>query len=186
VRSRAEAVVSELGDSATHIVSATWTVPLPWFALVDPAERILVLPNEDAVTAHDTPASAARRCYWRVSMADALRRADAAGDLLAETLGEDGPAEVLRDTARWLRHFDAGSLVAMLDEFEDRGLAEVAWQTMDTGVTADVTVRFRLDAGVKHLRILSDTVLDATGEPLLESDYHLLRTMWDRWQTTPR
>ena len=48
----------------------------------------------------------------------------------------------------------------------DRGLAEVAWQTMDTGATSDVTIRFRLDTGVKHLRILSDTVVDATGEPL--------------------
>ncbi len=49
---------------------------------------------------------------------------------------------------------------------DDRGLAEVAWQTMDAGATSDVTVRFRIGAGVKHLRVLSDTVLDATGEPL--------------------
>jgi hypothetical protein len=110
VRSRAEAVVAELGDAATHIVSATWTVPLPWFALVDPAERILVLPSDDAVTAPEAPV---RRCYWRVPMSDALSRADAAADLLAETLGDDGPAEVLRDTARWLRHFDPGSLVEL-------------------------------------------------------------------------
>jgi hypothetical protein len=110
VRSRAEAVVAELGDAATHIISATWTVPLPWFALVDPAERILVLPSDDAVTAPEAPV---RRCYWRVPMADALARTDAAADLLTETLGEDGPADVLRDTARWLRHFDPGSLVEL-------------------------------------------------------------------------
>jgi hypothetical protein len=110
VRSRAEAVIAELGDSATHIVSANWTVPLPWFALVDPAERVLVLPSDDAVTA---PEAAPRRCYWRIAMADALSRADAAADLLADTLGEDGPADVLRDTARWLRHFDPGSLVEL-------------------------------------------------------------------------
>lgn len=110
VRSRAEAAVAELGDSATHIVSATWTVPLPWFALVDPAERILVLPSDDAVTAPEAPA---RRCYWRMAMSDALARADAAADLLSETLGDDGPSEVLRDTARWLRHFDPGSLVEL-------------------------------------------------------------------------
>lgn len=110
VRSRAEAVVAELGDSATHIVSATWTVPLPWFALVEPAERILVLPSDDAVTAPEAPT---RRCYWRVPMADALSRADAAADLLADTLGDDGPSDVLRDTARWLRHFDPGALVEL-------------------------------------------------------------------------
>jgi hypothetical protein len=110
VRSRAEAAVAELGESATHIVSANWTVPLPWFALVDPAERILVLPSDDAVTAPEAPA---RRCYWRVPVGDALTRADAAADLLTETLGDDGPAEILRDTARWLRHFDPGSLVEL-------------------------------------------------------------------------
>jgi hypothetical protein len=110
VRSRAEAVVAELGDAATHIVSATWTVPLPWFALVDPAERVLVLPSDDAVTAPEAPT---RRCYWRMSMADTLARADAGADLLTETLGDDGPSDVLRDTARWLRHFDAGSLVEL-------------------------------------------------------------------------
>ncbi|WP_433030811.1 hypothetical protein [Actinomycetospora sp. CA-053990] len=91
-------------------MSANWTVPLPWFALVDPAERILVLPSDDAVTAPEAPA---RRCYWRVPIGDALTRADAAADLLTETLGDDGPAEVLRDTARWLRHFDPGSLVEL-------------------------------------------------------------------------
>ncbi len=109
VRSRAEAVVSELGPSATHIVSATWTVPLPWFALVEPSERVLVLPSDDAVAPEASP----RRCYWRVAVGDALTRADAAADLLAETLGDEGPAEVLRDTARWMRHFDAGSLVEL-------------------------------------------------------------------------
>jgi hypothetical protein len=109
-RSRAEAVVAELGDAATHIISANWTVPLPWFALVDPAERVLVLPSDDAVTAPEAPA---RRCYWRVGVGDALARADAAAGLLADTLGDDGPAEILRDTARWLRHFDPGALVEL-------------------------------------------------------------------------
>jgi hypothetical protein len=85
-------------------------VPLPWFALVDPAERVLVLPSDDAVTAPEAPA---RRCYWRVGVGDALARADAAAGLLADTLGDDGPAEILRDTARWLRHFDPGALVEL-------------------------------------------------------------------------
>jgi serine phosphatase RsbU (regulator of sigma subunit) len=49
---------------------------------------------------------------------------------------------------------------------EDRGLAEAAWETMDTGSTSDVTIRFRVGATVKHLRVLSDAVLDATGDPL--------------------
>jgi hypothetical protein len=113
-RSRAEAVVAELGESATHVVSATWTVPLPWFVLVDPADRVLVLGRDDPATA-DAPSGAGvrRRCYWRVPMADALARADSAAELLSSALGDGGPAEVLRDTARWLRHFDAGSLVEL-------------------------------------------------------------------------
>lgn len=49
---------------------------------------------------------------------------------------------------------------------EDRGLAETAWQTLDSGGTSDVTVRFRIGGGVKHLRILSDTARDAEGRPV--------------------
>ncbi len=53
---------------------------------------------------------------------------------------------------------------AMLSE--DRGLSETAWQTLDSGAASDVTVRFRVGSAVKHLRILSDLVSDATGTPL--------------------
>lgn len=49
---------------------------------------------------------------------------------------------------------------------DDRGLAEAAWQTMDSGGVSDVTVRFRVGSTVKHLRILSDVVGDAAGAPL--------------------
>ncbi|MEV4347576.1 SpoIIE family protein phosphatase [Actinoplanes sp. NPDC049596] len=59
----------------------------------------------------------------------------------------------------------AEQAAAMLPE--DRGIAETAWQTMDSGSPADVTVRFALDSGeVKHLRILSDVATDANGRPL--------------------
>jgi serine phosphatase RsbU (regulator of sigma subunit) len=49
---------------------------------------------------------------------------------------------------------------------EDRGIAETAWQTLDSGATSDVTVRFRLGGTVKHLRILSDIARDADGAPV--------------------
>lgn len=49
---------------------------------------------------------------------------------------------------------------------EDRGMAEAAWQTLDSGGRSDVTVRFRIGAGVKHLRILSDAARDAAGAPV--------------------
>jgi serine phosphatase RsbU (regulator of sigma subunit) len=49
---------------------------------------------------------------------------------------------------------------------EDRGVSETAWQTLDSGAASDVTVRFLIGGRVKHLRILSDLVSDATGAPL--------------------
>jgi serine phosphatase RsbU (regulator of sigma subunit) len=49
---------------------------------------------------------------------------------------------------------------------EDRGLAETAWQTLDSGALSDVTVRFELSGTVRHLRILSEVARDAAGSPL--------------------
>lgn len=142
-RSRAEAVVAELGESATHVVSATWTVPLPWFVLVEAADRVLVLSRDDPATA-DAPdgAEARRRCYWRVPMADALARADSAAELMSSALGDGGPAEVLRDTARWLRHFDAGSLV----ELDYGGLVQLLDDETLAGDTSAEDVSEALDA----------------------------------------
>ncbi|GAA2343092.1 PP2C family protein-serine/threonine phosphatase [Dactylosporangium salmoneum] len=58
----------------------------------------------------------------------------------------------------------AAQAEAMLPE--DRPLAEAAWQLLDSGGTTDVTVRFRVASGVRHLRILSDVSRDADGAPL--------------------
>ncbi len=49
---------------------------------------------------------------------------------------------------------------------EDSGVRETAWQTLDSGVMSDVTVRFRIGDGVKYLRILSDIARDAAGTPI--------------------
>ncbi|MBG0561012.1 PP2C family protein-serine/threonine phosphatase [Actinoplanes aureus] len=61
-----------------------------------------------------------------------------------------------------LSRFEQGR--AMLPE--DHGIAETAWQTLDSGATSDVTVRFRIGEVVKHLRILSDVARDASGQPV--------------------
>ena len=42
-RSRAGAALGRLTKAAVHVLSTTWTVPLPWFALVDPDQRRLEL-----------------------------------------------------------------------------------------------------------------------------------------------
>ncbi len=102
VRARAEAVVAELGPAATHVVSATWTVPLPWFTLVEPAARVLTL----------TPRHR-RRVYWRAPIGLARRRAEAAHTVVAAAFGDEGPARVLRDTGRWLARFDEASVVEL-------------------------------------------------------------------------
>jgi hypothetical protein len=104
VREKATRVLSELPSGAVHIVSTTWTVPLPWFTLVDPATRHLVLaPRDDA----------RRQVCWRVSMTDARERATKAHELAAEAMGDQGPTKVLEDTSRWLEHFDEQSAVEL-------------------------------------------------------------------------
>ncbi|GAA3301190.1 SpoIIE family protein phosphatase [Dactylosporangium vinaceum] len=49
---------------------------------------------------------------------------------------------------------------------EDVPVAELSWQTLDSGATSDVIVRFRIGTGTKHLRILSDLARDPAGKPL--------------------
>ncbi|GLZ37694.1 hypothetical protein [Actinokineospora sp. NBRC 105648] len=104
VRQKATSVLGELPSGAVHVVSTTWTVPLPWFALVDPARRHVVLATRE---------DPKRQVFWRTAMGDALRRVERARSLSAQTFGESGPTKVLADTARWLGNFDPGSAVEL-------------------------------------------------------------------------
>jgi hypothetical protein len=99
-RRRAEAAVAELGDGAAHVVSASWTVPLPWFALVDPEERQLRLDGR-------------RRVWWRVPMSRARARAAQAERIVRNGLGDGGSADVLAETGTWLGRFDRLSVVEL-------------------------------------------------------------------------
>ncbi len=97
-----------------------------------------------------------------------------------ELLGRLGWAEYDLSTgaSRWsaglYRVFDRDPALGPLSQAEqaaallpeDRGLSEMAWQTLDSGGDSDVTVRFRLGASVKHLRILSQSARDADGKPV--------------------
>lgn len=117
VREKAAAVLSNLPSGAVHVVSTTWTVPLPWFALVDPGQRHVVLATRD---------DPRRQVCWRIAMSDARRRVARAHSLAERTFGEAGPTKVLEDTGRWLEHFhehsavelDYGGLVQLLDDDE--------------------------------------------------------------------
>ncbi|MGI5504151.1 hypothetical protein [Lentzea sp. CA-135723] len=128
VRARASAVMAELSAGAVHVISTTWTVPLPWFALVDPAQRRVVL-----ASAQDDPE---RQVSWRVAMADARRRVARAHKIVKGSLGDEGPAKILADTGRWLEHFhphsavelDYGGLVQLMEDkdlLEDTSAADV-------------------------------------------------------------
>lgn len=120
VREKAAQVLSDLPGGAVHVVSTTWTVPLPWFTLVDPGHRHLVLATRE---------DPRRQVCWRVAMSDARRRVAKAHSLAERVLGDQGPTKVLEDTGRWLEHFhphsavelDYGGLVQLLDDEELTG-----------------------------------------------------------------
>ena len=99
-RRQAEAAMAELGEGAAHVVSASWTVPLPWFALVDPEERQLRLDGK-------------RRVWWRVPMGRARARAAQAERIVRGGLGDTEPADVLAETGTWLARFDRASVVEL-------------------------------------------------------------------------
>jgi hypothetical protein len=105
VRSRASAALGELSKAAVHVLSTTWTVPLPWFALIEPGQRRLVLGS-----GQEDPE---RELSWRVSMPDALKRAAEARELVESTLGDSGPTRILAETQRWLANFDPASAVEL-------------------------------------------------------------------------
>ena len=107
-RRQAERVMADLGEGAAHVVSASWTVPLPWFALVDPEERQLRLDGK-------------RRVWWRVPMGRARARAAQAERIVRSGLGDTEPADVLAETGTWLARFDRASVV----ELDYGGVAEL-------------------------------------------------------------
>lgn len=105
VRTRTTAALREVQAQALHVLSVTWSIPLPWFTLVDPAERRLVLGSGT-----DDPK---RELSWRVAMADARRRVAEARELAESVIGEQGPTQVLIDTDRWLANFHPNSAVEL-------------------------------------------------------------------------
>lgn len=104
VRSRASSVMAQLPAGAVHSVSSTYTVPLPWFALVEQEERhVELFPRDDP----------RRTVRWTVTLESARTRVARALKVVTDSIGEDGPARILADTDRWLEHFDAASVVEL-------------------------------------------------------------------------
>ncbi|MEV0676705.1 hypothetical protein AB0I60_09295 [Actinosynnema sp. NPDC050436] len=146
IRARASAVMAELTGGAVHVISTTWTVPLPWFALVDPdARRIVLAPRDDPE----------RQVSWRVAMGDARQRVARARTVVSRSLGDEGPAKVLADTARWLDHFspdsavelDYGGLVQLIEDddlLEDSSAQDVnaIVDALEEGDAEEVALRY--------------------------------------------
>jgi len=124
IRSRASSALGELNKAAVHVLSTTWTVPLPWFALVDPAQRRLEIGSG--------PTDPRREVSWRVAMPDALRRVAEARELVESTLGDSGPTRILAETERWLTNFHPASAV----ELDYGGLVQL---TADPELEADTS-----------------------------------------------
>jgi hypothetical protein len=144
-RARTSKVMTGLDRGTVHIISATWTVPLPWFALVEPDERRLVLGE-----------SAVRELSWRTPMARARQRTARALSVTRDTMGEEGPAAVLRDTGQWLENFhpdsvvelDYGGLVQLLadDELQaDSSVTDVhaIVAAMEDGDATEIATRYQ-------------------------------------------
>lgn len=152
-RAHANAVVGEQASSAVHVLSSTWTVPLPWFALVDPTERETGDPAEK------------RAVLWRVAMADARRRVARAHAVTQNSLGDEGPTKILLETGRWLERFHPHSAV----ELDYGGLARLMSDT-------DLEV----DTSAEDVHAIIDAMESGDSAEVGER-YESLRDFWSRF-----
>jgi hypothetical protein len=97
---------AEVG-SVLRILTATWSVPVPWFVPFAAADRVVDLSSDHPTVVHRTRMSAARR-----RVARALRA-------LRRTVGDLDVVDELADLGRWLEEFHARSWV----ELDYAGLA---------------------------------------------------------------
>jgi hypothetical protein len=145
-RGHATEVMSADGATSVHVISATWSIPLPWFAIVDPDDRHVLLSSGERPV---------REVYWRCAMADARRRLARAYAVTKEAIGDEGPAAILRDTGRWLERFhphsavelDYGGLVQLMNDEEllDDTSAQDVWAiltSMEQGDGDELNSRF--------------------------------------------
>ncbi|MGH3494255.1 MAG: hypothetical protein ACRDRL_29065 [Sciscionella sp.] len=146
VRERAAAALADSGGSAMHSLCSTWTVPLPWFTLIEPRERYLVLGEQT---------DPGREASWRTTMTEARSRVVRADTVVCGSIGVDGPGKILQDTRRWLQCFDPqsvveldyGGLVQLLDDealLEDSSATDVhaVIDAMEQGDGEEVALRY--------------------------------------------
>lgn len=125
-------------DESVGILTSTWQVPVPWFAIFEAEERRLVL-GRRRTAAPGAPAQTGldRALVYLTAMSRARRRAAKALAVVRRAFA-DGPAvDALEELARWLENFhphslvelDYGGLVHLLDDetlSEDTSVAQIA------------------------------------------------------------
>jgi len=169
-----DAWVAAHPDVSPGILSATWTVPVQWFALFEAEERRLVLGERRSSVASSPGAPAKtgldRALVYLTAMSRARRRAARALHVAQRALG-DGPAvDALEEIGRWLEDFhphalvelDYGGLVHLLDDealSADTSVAEIgqALEQLANGEVVaagelyeGVVTRWRAVAGLEH------------------------------------
>jgi hypothetical protein len=136
-------------DESVGILTSTWQVPVPWFALFEAEERRLVLgqrrsegPGAPARTGLD------RALVYLTAMSRARRRAAKALSVVRRAFA-DGPAvDALEELARWLEDFhphslvelDYGGLVHLFDDetlSDDASVAQIA-ESLESLANGDI------------------------------------------------
>lgn len=113
---------AEHGTVTTHVRTCTWQVPLRWFLLVDPQERVLSLGEPVDVTVRRT----GRFLVYRTPMSRARRRVARALSVLRVAVQDEAVTQGVEELGRWLEEFhprsvvelDYGGLVHLLDDAE--------------------------------------------------------------------
>lgn len=122
-RAHASTAQNDVTGAAVHVLSSAYSVPLPWFTLVNPAQRQVLLSDRQ---------DPERQVVFRTAMGEARRRMSRAQRLVAETFGDHGPTKMLTDTQEWLEKFHPHSAV----ELDYGGLVQVM---SDEALTEDTS-----------------------------------------------
>ncbi len=117
---------AEHGSTTAHVLTETWQVPLRWFVLVDPEERVVSLGEPVEPSGAPLRRRTGRSLVYRTPMSRARRRVARALAVLRTAVDDRSVAEGLLDLGRWLEEFhprslvelDYGDLVYLLDDAE--------------------------------------------------------------------
>jgi hypothetical protein len=97
----------------SHILTSTWAVPLPWFALFDPHERQLLLGGRSGSPRRTSQTDTVRTLRYVTPMSRARQRLARALHVLERTLADRAAAESVAEVGRWLEEFHPHSLVEL-------------------------------------------------------------------------